>query len=296
MSEATIAAPVPPVQSQTNGHHKAKSYGETIYDGPLENLPYPDMPPSTEDAVKSMYTDGYVILPGVLNRREAEEFRALIDGKGGDDAQYNVKGWCYNKHLPMKFHQDPTVLKYMDPDPLMAVVDAILGADCHVLSGGMWVTGAGRKMNIHADHIYVSLPEDIHNDPRVVIPIFSCSAHYYLKDMTAEMGPTTLIPGSHRAGRPPRDESTWNGQPPKAVIVKAGDVCLFRHELWHGAGSNTGQDGRRYMAQVVYGHATIATWTGYPSLRFKEYYSSEVLASLTPRQSRLLDPESGPKY
>ncbi len=278
-----------------NGHHARKSIGNTQFKGPLENLPYPTGPVSTQEAVKSMYEDGYAILPKVLNRAEVAEFRKFIDQSGGDDAQYQVKDWCFNKQLPMNFHRDPAILKYMDPEPLMPVLDQILGPDGHVISGSMWVTGSGRSMGIHADHLYYSLPEDIHSDPRFTLPIFSVSAHLYLNDMTAELGPTILIPGSHRAGRPPSDECTWNGITPKAVMVQAGDICLFRHEIWHGAWGNTSKTDRRYMVQVAYAHTTIATW-GNPSLRFKELYNPEVLSSLTPRQARLLGPEFSPSY
>ena len=136
------------------------------------------------------------------------------------------------------------------------------------------ITGAGRRMELHLDYLPVSLPESAHEDPAVQVPIFTSTAHFYLNDMVAELGPTIVIPGSHRAGRPPQDETTWHGIAPQAVMVKAGDVCLFRGDLWHGAWRNTGEHGRRYMLQVHYGNGYIGK--EYPPLRYTELYDPVV--------------------
>ena len=84
---------------------------------------------------------------------------------------------------------------------------------------------------------------------RVRVPVFGGTAHYYLNDMVLELGPTLVIPGSHRAGRPPADESSWNGNAPCAAMVKAGSVVLFRNEVWHGAAMNSSTE-KRYIMQV----------------------------------------------
>ena len=141
-------------------------------------------------------------------------------------------------------------------------------------------------MGIHVDYLPVSLPESIHNDPAVRVPIFTSTAHFYLNDMRTELGPTTVIPGSHKAGRPPSDESTWHGVVPQAVLVRAGDVCLFRGDLWHGAGMNSCETERRYMVQVHYGSQVIGK--GYPAMRYDTLWNSDVLAQATPRQRQLL--------
>ena len=38
-------------------------------------------------------------------------------------------------------------------------------------------------------------------DPRVRIPVYIATAHYYRDDLTEETDPTRFLPGSHRAGR-----------------------------------------------------------------------------------------------
>src|SRR5438128_829 len=95
-----------------NGHHAEKSYGRNIFEGPLENLPNPEHF-DVEAAIEAMYTDGYAIVPGVLNAEEVAELRAKMDSSGGDDSKYEFKNWCFNKHLTLEFHQDPFFLKYV---------------------------------------------------------------------------------------------------------------------------------------------------------------------------------------
>ena len=131
----------------------------------------------------------------------------------------------------------------------------------------------------------MSLPEEMLRDPRVRIPMFACTLHYYLDDQVEEIGPTLVLPGSHLAGRPPKDESTWNGHAPKMVSVKAGGAVLFRHELWHGATKNSSTR-RRYMIQVHYADGTRRQ-SGDPISR-PQFFAPEVLERATPRQRVLM--------
>ncbi len=229
-----------------NGHFTTKGMGDTIFHGPLENLPYPTAN-DLESRIERMYTDGYVWFPGVLDAGEVAELRARMDAMGGPDEEYEVKDWCFNKHIVSDFTQNPDHLDYIDRPGVIDVAQAIHdsgnyragGSGCHVTGGSSWITGQGRTMGVHVDYQPVSLPEAVHNDPNVRIPIFTSTAHFYLNDMVAELGPTTLVPGSHRAGRPPVNECSWHGVMPQAAMVRAGDVVLFRGDLWHGAWKNT---------------------------------------------------------
>jgi len=274
-----------------NGHHRTKYFGNTKYEGELKNLPYPTGPVDVAAAIQAMYTDGYVIFPGVLSADEVIALRRRMDAMGSrNDDDYVVPGWCYNKHIGSAYHQNPDLLDYIDRPGIIDVAEAIhngaQGGGCHVTGGSSWITGAGRRIELHLDYLPVSLPESVHEDPAVRVPIFTSTAHFYLNDMAAELGPTIVLPGSHRAGRPPQDETTWHGIAPQAVMVKAGDVCLFRGDLWHGAWRNTGEHGRRYMLQVHYGNGYIGK--EYPPLRYAELYDPVVREKATPRQQWLL--------
>ena len=149
----------------------------------------------------------------------------------------------------------------------------------------MWTTGQGRKMGLHVDFQPVTLPESIFEDPEVRVPIFTSTAHFYLNDLRAELGPTTVIPGSHKAGRYPEDETSWRGCNPQAVMLNAGDVMLFRGDVWHAALLNTSEE-RRYMMQVFYACDFMAQH--FPAMKYDKYWSPAVIDKATPRQKRLL--------
>ena len=275
-----------PSLTAPNGHHLEKSGGKTLYEGLLENLPAAQ-PMTTAEAVTQMYRDGYVLFPAVLSPDEVSALRALMDEKGGpDDDKWNVKNWCYNRHQVTDFWQDPRLLTYVDRHGVIDTVRGIHDPGAHVTGGSFWTTGNGRAMGVHMDYLPVSLPESIHDDPAVRVPIFTSTAHFYLNDMRAELGPTTVVPGSHRAGRPPFDETTWHGIAPQAVMVRAGDVCLFRGDLWHGAGMNSCETERRYMMQVHYGNQIVGK--GYPAMRYDSLWNPAVIAQATPSQKQLL--------
>ena len=274
-----------------NGHFRLRAKGKTIFEGELESLPMPSGPVTTEEAIAAMYEDGYVIFPGVLNREEVAALRAHYDAQGGPDEKYVVENWCFNKQLGLDFPNDPKLLNYIDRPGIIDVVDAIHDVPDRrdrggiVTGGSMWITGKGRRMGVHVDFQAMTLPEAVCQDPEVRIPILSSTAHFYLSDMRADLGPTTVIPGSHKAGRFPDNQADWHGVTPKAVMVKAGDVMLFRSDIWHGAWMNTSEE-RRYMMQIFYTSPFMARH--FPAMRFDKYWSPEVMEKATPRQRRLL--------
>jgi hypothetical protein len=266
-----------------NGHNDVRSSGNTKHEAPIPNLPYPERF-DLDAAVRGMMEDGYCIFPGVLDAEGVQKFRAKIDSLGGPDEQYEVANWCFNKQLKSDYENDPEMLEYIDKEDIYQVCREIFNDRFHVIGGSLWVTGQGRGMGIHVDFLPFPLPEDVSHDPRVTIPIFMATAHYYLDDLTLDMGPTTVIPGSHRAGRPPKDETSYRGVEPHAVMLKAGDVCLFRSDLWHGAAKNTSTK-RRYMVQVHYGYGPMAKW--YPDVKYRSLWSDAVIEAASERQLKL---------
>jgi Phytanoyl-CoA dioxygenase (PhyH) len=276
-----------------NGHHVEQGRGDTVYRGLLEHLPPPTAIESPEAAAELMYSDGCVQFPDMLSRPEVAELRAWMDRLGGPDEQYDKKNWCFNKHLVMDLQHDPMWLKLIDRSPAYEVLSLILGKNFVVTQGSLWVTGKGRAMGMHADHQTISLPEEILRDERVRLPIFTATLHYYLDDQVAEIGPTLVLPGSHLAGHPPYDESTFHGDAPKMVSINAGGAVLFRHDLWHGAAMNTSER-RRYLIQVHYGFSRYRT--AGPPITQPEFWAQDVLDRITPRQRILAGDTPGAGY
>lgn len=263
-----------------NGRLAEKSSGDTMYRGALAQLPPPAPVTAVEEAAERLFDDGFLQIPDLFSSGEVAEIRAWMDRVGKPDAAYQVEGWCFNKSVTADLEHDPMWLRVIDRGPVPEILQLAFGRRAVVDWAHIWVTGRGRAMGIHADHFDVALPEEVLVDERVRVPIFDASLHLYFDDQVSEIGPTLVIPGSHRAGRPPRDESTWRGVAPSMVSVKAGGAVLFRHDLWHGAAMNS-SDRRRYLIQVRYVE-------GRDRNSRQRRCSPEVRALATPRQRALL--------
>ena len=282
-------------------HHYMKTGGHTILEqaSSLETVAYPDL----ASRAQAMHDDGFVFFPDALSPREVQELRAAMDVLGEDDpASFQRRGHYgktddaamasgyFDKHIACPFLQDDHFLRYFDRPGIIEVVESIHGPDCRVIGGSVWVTGPGRyPMGLHVDYQPFGLPEDIAQDPRVQIPIFISTLHFYLNDMSMDVGPTVLIPGSHRAGRAPSNETSWNGQEAQALMTNAGDAMLFRSDIWHGALGNSSNE-KRYMLQVHYGNVYMDM--PYKTPFHKRQLSNQVLNQASARQRRLFGERS----
>jgi hypothetical protein len=252
---------------------------------------------NTENSLERMQNTGFVVFKNLLNADEVLELRALMDQTGGDDEDHFRKGHygktesdsdfrTFNKHIGNPFLQHEGFLSIINRKPAIDVIEGIHGFGTRLIGGSIWITGAGRyPMGLHIDYLPFALPEDIANDPRVQIPIMISTLHYYLNDLTMELGPTLVVEGSHKSGRVPDEDTGWKDKPCKALVCKAGDAMLFRSDLWHGALANISHE-RRYMLQVHFGCAYIER--GLPSPFRKNTFPPDMLNICDEHQRRLL--------
>jgi hypothetical protein len=106
----------------------------------------------------------------------------------------------------------------------------ILGA----MSGTYKEPGPG-AIPLHADYLLVREP----------YPEFGliAVAVWALQDWSSEaVGPTWVLPGSHRNRRPPRRNEDVNGAVP--ILMPRGSVLLISHGIWHWQGDRTAPDAR----------------------------------------------------
>ncbi|MBV7333502.1 phytanoyl-CoA dioxygenase family protein [Chloroflexi bacterium TSY] len=252
----------------------------------LELVSYTEL----EDKIEAMERDGYVYFPGFLNADEVAELRAVAHQLEPSAENFDIdmsveKDGHMQKCINAAFNRDPLFLKYLDKPDMIELAEVIHGSDCHIVSMHTWLVGPGRPdQQLHADWQPFTLPEDVLADPRVRLPIFITTAHVYLDDMTEELGPTKLIPGSHRSGRKPNGANEWNGVKEQSFLGKAGDCIFFRSEIWHRGSANK-SDQIRHTFMIHYAHRMI-THKFPPYLTFQ--YNPEVIAAATPRQRRLL--------
>lgn len=240
----------------------------------------------------ALHRDGFLLLHGVLDAAEIAWARQAM-------AALTPLHWDYcglvDDHFKCVFNRDPGWLHYLDRPGVIELMEAALGADCHIIGQTAWrarpgFIGAG----LHLDYLVMELPRALLADPAFELPLQICTAHFYLDDITPALCPTQVIPGSHRAGRAPRPgEGHWEGRGPEPVLCRAGDVLLFRSELWHAGSRNTTPDRSRHLLQVHYGRRMVAQKFP-PYLHFS--FAPATLAAATPRQRRLLGEHAPAEY
>ena len=259
----------------------------------LSLIAYPDL----AGQVQAMEEDGYAFLPGLLNVTEIAELRTAMDRLVAIPASFDrdgTSGGFLNKSINNAFNHDPLFLSYVDRPGVVEIAETIHGNDCHIIGMTAWMTGPGRPdQQLHADWQPLTLPAEVMSNPAVKIPIYIATAHFYLDDIDEELGPTQFIPGSHRAGRAPKGDLEYKGVGPKNILCKAGDLVIFRSEVWHRGTANRSQR-VRYLLQVHYAQRMITQ--KFPPYLNRFQFDEAILAQATPRQRRLLGDHKGSNY
>lgn len=244
-----------------------------------------------DERVEALYRDGYVYLPNVLSAEAVKELRRNMDSLTAIPESFDThsaadENGYLNKSINNAFNRHPHFLKYLDESEIIELEEAVHGEDCHCIGMTAWMTGSGRPdQTLHVDWLPLSLPEDVIADPRIRLPIFITTAHFYLDDLTEELGPTNFVPGSHLSGRRPDGDTEWKGQTEKSIMCNAGDVVIFRSEVWHRGTANT--SGRtRYLLQVHYAKRMITQ--KFPPYLNRFQFDPAILEAASERQLRIL--------
>lgn len=244
------------------------------------------MADDVEGMTQALQEDGFAFIPGVLTPEEVEIARKKIDGL----KPFGFDGQGATDHYKCVFNREPYWLSFLDRPGVIDLAEATMGQECHILGQSAWRSHPGHNgWQPHTDRIFFEVPEHLLLSGEVKLPIYLCTAHFYLSDITEQLCPTYVIPGSHKSGRPlawgKDPDPQWHGKKLQPVLCKAGDVLFFRSEIWHSGSQNRTQDQTRYLMQVHYSHRFIAQ-------QFSPYitwqFNPEVLEAANPRQLRLL--------
>ena len=208
--------------------------------------------------------DGYAVLRNVLSGDEVAALVADADhaftsrgpdhGRRGDD-EYRYE-MLNHSELAHRTVGHPRILEVIEP---------LLGNDCHVIANTLWRNGPdfeGGPWHCDAGP-HVPRPADVPWDDRIPYPVFAIGAHIMLRDCVIADGPTAVLAGSHRSGRPvPASqrfdpELTYDGRTAVVLEASAGDVAIFVSDVWHHGTPANGGSGRLFL-QVHYGRRDIA--------------------------------------
>ena len=255
--------------------------------------------PDLDSRIQAIQEDGYTYFPKSLTPKEVTELKKAMDEMVPVEESFNrnhtaKREGFINRHINNAFNHNPIFLKFLDRPDVIELAEALHGKDCHIIGMTAWVTGPGRPdQQLHCDWLPLKLPEDILSDPRVNLPVWVTTTHYYLNDLYEDLGPTKFIPGSHKSGRSPNGDKEWNGIGDQSIMCNAGDALTFRCEVWHRGTSNK-SDETRYLLQVHYANRMITQ--KFPPYLNKFQFDPDILAQCNQRQLRLLGDHTGSNY
>ncbi|MEQ8842014.1 MAG: phytanoyl-CoA dioxygenase family protein [Acidimicrobiales bacterium] len=226
-------------------------------------------------AVEQIATDGWTILPDVIDPETVAGLRDLVDATMARDRTPFGANAFLGSHTRRVFNLlahdagfgavpiDPTVL---------AVAEAVLDPDLLLSSLTAVETNPGQEAQpLHADDGSIPLPRP--HQPLALVALWA------LTDFDEMNGATRFVPGSHSDPTRPRP-----GESAETAMaeMRAGSVLVYNGSLWHGGGANRSAD-RRVFIVCNY----CAGW-----LRQEESQllalDREYVATLPPRLRRLV--------
>lgn len=251
-----------------------------------------DAPAYTPGQIASLkaefYRDGYRHIPAVLS---PQEVAAL---KHGIDRVFTDERWSNNRYGPIVavrlFETDAIFEDMLTREPIIGLVESILGPDCHLIAQNAVRNPPGSAIDtFHADEepIFPVADGMDRHDPRLIMPVLILTVQIPLTDIPGDdYGPTQYVPGSHYSGRQPNDTSKplFEGRGPVSILSKAGDIYLHNGQCWHRGAPNTSER-TRYLLQLHYGTRNVAQ-RFYPFVNYR--LPEHILARADERRKRVL--------
>lgn len=229
---------------------------------------------------------GFTVVRGALPAEQADAIRSgVLEAFAGPEDGYGG-------HIRTKmFERGDDFVKLLEQPRVIDIAEALLGHNCHMFAMNSLLTKQGEGIDYwHVDEeLFFPIPEGATLDPRIVMPTFLITCIYYLVDVTEEMGPTQLVPGSHRSGQhpdPSQDPPVYEGVEPVSIIAKKGDCLMFTGQVWHRGAKNI-SDTPRICQQVMYGRRWVSQ-RFYPFVTYRMPEHTIAAAEGNKRLTRLL--------
>ena len=186
----------------------------------------------TDEEMRDFIINGYVKIKTDFPPSFHENIRQQLD------AMFEETGNLGNNVLPLI----PEIQEVFDHSTVHGAMQGVLGKDyvmhshryCHFNQQG------SEGQNFHKDS-YEGDEQIRRHRCRWTM------AFYYPQDVTEDMGPTAVLPGSqyYETGK------SAHQQPDLALTGEAGTVTIVHYDLWHRAMPNS-SDKRRYMLKFLF--------------------------------------------
>lgn len=221
-------------------------------------------------ASSQLEREGYAVLRRVLAGAELAAAHAEITGvyeAETPSGRARVQDEDFRYEM---FNRSARAQRVVAHQRILDVIEPLLGEDCHVIANTCWRNRAGGEHRHGGGgwHIdagpHIPRPAGTVWPDAIPYPVFAIGAHIFLDDCPIECGPTAVIPGSHKSGRPPPAERradaalTCDGQGALPLTAMAGDVALFASDVWHRRLPAGEGDTGRFFLQVHYARRDIA--------------------------------------
>lgn len=230
----------------------------------------------------TLWDKGYIVIPNALPPETCAHFLERIRPMP-DHPYYG------SNSLVRLFEHGMDFVGLLENEPVVSLAERILGKNMHIIAlQGHRMFKGNEVSSFHSDEIYLQRPESVGDEVEYppIINVLNC--HYYLIDVPAELGPTEVVPYSHRACRGPKPSDgnppAWRGHKHVTLTCKTGDCIIYSNQMWHrGAPNQT--DRTRYSVVPSYSRRFVAQ-RFWPFLNYN--LSREILDRCTPRQRELL--------
>jgi ectoine hydroxylase-related dioxygenase (phytanoyl-CoA dioxygenase family) len=224
------------------------------------------------------YDNGYVILENALSKELVEKLSfelnlAEENFKKTQTEKELKKLEKNNRHRVHKcfFENSPTTVDVIENSKLMDFAQHIIGdvpgnrpgsnsLTAHVIHNNAFIIqpgGRGQAPSWHVDDPLqqVIVPNNYTLPPNIRLPILNATYMIWLSDCdTPDKGPTYIVPGSHRFGRPVSNyEADKYGIP---ACGKAGTAVLVNANVWHRGCENKSNVPRETL-QITVGRRII---------------------------------------
>jgi ectoine hydroxylase-related dioxygenase (phytanoyl-CoA dioxygenase family) len=188
------------------------------------------------ERAEAIRRDGYVILPDLISRQEADEIKASLAPwlRGQLMGRNDFEGFRTERVYAL-LAKAPPVARIVEHPEVLAVIDALLRPHYRLSAClAIQVHPGETAQGWHPDDAYVPLPR-----PRSMLGV---SAIWAFDEFTAENGATELIPGSHLWGAGEQAEP----DDPRAVkvLMPPGSAVIFAGTLVHRGGAHRGTQTR----------------------------------------------------
>jgi hypothetical protein len=179
----------------------------------------------------------------------------------------------------------PDLRLVLDDPAVQGTLVSLLGPDYETLSHRHWHCKAPGSASMHWHQDSVN-----NRDPHIALLL----GMYYPSDVTAEMGPTIILPGTQFRNAPTDRMATYSnirGQVP--LTVAAGTVAFTHYDLWHGTAANRSPV-KRHMIKFLFRRKvpnTAPTWRHDPAAcdrphdwqhRERSEYAGDILVFANP--------------